>query len=380
MIDYSQWEALKTACARDADDVPLATGDLDKLVRQYENFKSQDRAAGNKDRDAAVQARSDLAQQIVVQCTELFTSIGGLKSAYAPALTVLRLTAEDTLSRLSFELDAIEKGGRALHKKVRPEALDPSHRRWYAGVQFARYQEFRKAWKAQLLDTASPERMISTFYTWLQADDSRCELADEWGETLYLDEERRQRKRILIQNGIVKRPDKAKRWMPYSSTGESIFVMLTDRNIYTSKTDWKNASDKPAKAEVKHHSGLAGGQTILAAGSWVVTDGKITKITQQSGHYHPRLREMLTLLSELNERGVDLNAVELLVYKYSKDPRCETPDNSGLLPKIWKVPDGAGAFLRSDGLFAKQPGVEEPSVAQVPSKPAAADHYTAQKR
>lgn len=54
------------------------------------------------------------------------------------------------------------------------------------------------------------------------------------------------------------------------------------------------------------HSSLLGGDDALAAGRMNVTQGKITTIDNDSGHYHPEVRHMVNLLQRLSIYGADL--------------------------------------------------------------------------
>lgn len=51
----------------------------------------------------------------------------------------------------------------------------------------------------------------------------------------------------------------------------------------------------------KHHSYLANGKKILAAGSLVFTEGRVMEITNNSGHYTPTNEEMLPVINALHD-------------------------------------------------------------------------------
>jgi|GEM_PF-3536278 len=64
-----------------------------------------------------------------------------------------------------------------------------------------------------------------------------------------------------------------------------------------------------------HHSSLPAGGDVAAVGNLEFRDGKISSIDPCSGHYRPPLKFFSQVLSELRERGADLNSIK-------REPKC----------------------------------------------------------
>jgi hypothetical protein len=77
--------------------------------------------------------------------------------------------------------------------------------------------------------------------------------------------------------------------------GRAIFVMDEQGNLY--------ASNYQHLGEF-HHSSLANGQPVAAAGEIAVSDGVIQHVTAGSGHYQPGVREMGQFVDEMGRLGI----------------------------------------------------------------------------
>jgi hypothetical protein len=95
-----------------------------------------------------------------------------------------------------------------------------------------------------------------------------------------------------------------------------IFVMAKDGTIYTAPNG--------GTAQNIHHSSFLHGAPAAAAGTMVVVDGVVQKITNKSGHYGHRAGKMRQVLAELEKRGVDTERVET---SFKKRP--------GKIAKLW---------------------------------------------
>ena len=90
----------------------------------------------------------------------------------------------------------------------------------------------------------------------------------------------------------------------------------------------------------------AGAQAVLGAGRWIVRDGRVMVITNESKAYHPSLSQMKATIKYLADMGADLggdgDGVRVVVYteldirgrgKYGRRYRVrETADGFDLLP------------------------------------------------
>ncbi|KAA9165863.1 hypothetical protein FPZ12_005140 [Amycolatopsis acidicola] len=82
----------------------------------------------------------------------------------------------------------------------------------------------------------------------------------------------------------------------HSDGGRAIFTMDRHGNIYAS--NYQGAGDF-------HHSTLANGQPISAAGEMTVKNGKITHVNNNSGHYMPQIQQSANIIDELNSHGIN---------------------------------------------------------------------------
>jgi hypothetical protein len=59
-----------------------------------------------------------------------------------------------------------------------------------------------------------------------------------------------------------------------------------------------------------HHSSLAAGEPVAAAGELAAKDGYITGITRKSGHYRPSAEMQDQAIQELGDKGVDVSKIK----------------------------------------------------------------------
>jgi hypothetical protein len=81
-----------------------------------------------------------------------------------------------------------------------------------------------------------------------------------------------------------------------------IFVMAKDGTLY--------AAPNGGTAQNIHHSSFLHGGPAAAAGTLVVVDGVVQKITNKSGHYGIRAGKMRQVLTELERRGIDTEHID----------------------------------------------------------------------
>ena len=61
----------------------------------------------------------------------------------------------------------------------------------------------------------------------------------------------------------------------------------------------------------RHHSSLLAGIRVACAGEFKATDGRITFLSNDSGHYNPTIKHFLQVLHQLQKQGVFLDAVRV---------------------------------------------------------------------
>jgi hypothetical protein len=81
-----------------------------------------------------------------------------------------------------------------------------------------------------------------------------------------------------------------------------IFVMAKDGTLY--------AAPNGGTAQNIHHSSFLAGHPAAAAGTLVVVDGVVQRITNKSGHYGHRAGKMRQVLAELERRGIDTEHID----------------------------------------------------------------------
>jgi RHS repeat-associated protein len=164
-----------------------------------------------------------------------------------------------------------------------------------------------------------------------------------WGtDTVkYLDDNELLEHELGIQNGklvhangpLAGTPfDTAEASTFFSGDGKAIFVMAPEGRIFAS------TFQEPGKF---HHSSLAQGKPVAAAGELTVIDGNLVEVSNKSGHYQPTQKMNDQLLDELKERGLPeegtfgLDNVMRTGYKDPVDP----PEDFGVeppyIPKDW---------------------------------------------
>jgi len=87
----------------------------------------------------------------------------------------------------------------------------------------------------------------------------------------------------------------------FSGKGWGIYVMAADGTLYAGSH----------KVGLFHHSSFLAGSQTAAAGEIQARSGKLTGITNKSGHYRPGPQQMAQVLEELRSRGTSLAGVRM---------------------------------------------------------------------
>jgi hypothetical protein len=86
----------------------------------------------------------------------------------------------------------------------------------------------------------------------------------------------------------------------HSGSGRAIFIMDKNGSFYAS--DYQEVG-------IFHHSSLAAGQPVTAAGEFEVEDGVLKLISNKSGHYQPSIGLTQQALDSLKRSGIDITSV-----------------------------------------------------------------------
>ncbi|RSN33353.1 hypothetical protein DL990_15370 [Amycolatopsis sp. WAC 01416] len=120
----------------------------------------------------------------------------------------------------------------------------------------------------------------------------------------YFSPERREEHRVFVRDGKLYWARDGSPVDTSSTTGpfdHAIFAMDPQGNLYVSPT-WISGQ--------LHHSSFLAGQPVAVAGHIGVVNGRLIKLTRESGHYQPEKEQLVTGLSILAEQGVDVSQVD----------------------------------------------------------------------
>ncbi|KAK4749291.1 hypothetical protein SAY87_026740 [Trapa incisa] len=199
------------------------------------------------------------------------------------------------------------------------EAIDPRHR--YGHSLHLYYEVWRKG------DANQP------FFYWLDVGDGKeldlkeCPRSKLRQQCIkYLGPQERENYEYLVRDGkIVHKQSREPLHTVKGSEGiKWIFVMSTSKKLY---------AGQKKKGAFHHSSFLAGGVT-LAAGRLEAEHGILKSISSYSGHYKPTDDRLDSLLSFLEENGVELDKVE--VRKASEDTDTYEYGNADAAPSLTK--------------------------------------------
>jgi hypothetical protein len=93
--------------------------------------------------------------------------------------------------------------------------------------------------------------------------------------------------------------------------GWSPFIMTISRIIYMAKHDF----DASRNTNNYFHSSYNNGHRVAIAGTIAISDGLITGVRLDSGHYHPGEHNLTAFLMALRMYGVDLSKISLLDFR-----------------------------------------------------------------
>ncbi|MFI6302501.1 toxin glutamine deamidase domain-containing protein [Amycolatopsis thailandensis] len=120
----------------------------------------------------------------------------------------------------------------------------------------------------------------------------------------YFSPERREEHRVFVRDGKLYWAHDGSPLDTSSVTGpfgKAIFAMDPHGNLYVSLT-WISGR--------LHHSSFLAGQPAAVAGHIEAVNGRLIKLTRESGHYQPEKEQLATGLDILAEQGVDVSRVD----------------------------------------------------------------------
>lgn len=135
------------------------------------------------------------------------------------------------------------------------------------------------------------------------------------GGVAYLDEKQRQDYEYKVEDGRIVKSisghlvgaahlDTCHMRTARRGNGWAIYVVAPDGRFYTA-SHIRGAF---------HHSSFLSGEPALAAGEWLVKDGKIVAITDQTGHYQMGAAHLAAFLFQLQSQGADMHGATAAHY------------------------------------------------------------------
>lgn len=126
----------------------------------------------------------------------------------------------------------------------------------------------------------------------------------------YLSAEERETYRISVKEGRLylhdETPLNTAHFQSMKKSGRAIFAMSPSGHLYAGSHVVNRF----------HHSSFLSGAAVLGAGELITDEtGKLTGITNKSGHYKPTAENILNVLKKLDEADVDLNHVEVKILR-----------------------------------------------------------------
>lgn len=85
-----------------------------------------------------------------------------------------------------------------------------------------------------------------------------------------------------------------------------IYAMDVDKNLYLREESTEDLHIR--------HSSFLRGAPVLCAGKIEIADGQLKLITTDSGHYKPTANDMYKLVKALDDKGVDLSKVDVVIF------------------------------------------------------------------
>ncbi|CAH0479932.1 unnamed protein product [Peronospora belbahrii] len=197
-----------------------------------------------------------------------------------------------------------------LHKDFWLEALDEQHRYGF------HLRAFHKAWKHEMterMDRLSSSR-DSSFFHWLDYGNGKnvhvpeCSQQDLRSTCVeYCNAE--QRKRYEVKFVSYDMNDEVR--VEYALSGHVVHTDEQSKWIFVLDLSGQMYLGRKRKGRF-HHSSFVTGGPIFAAGKIIIKHGVIIAIEPHSGHFKPRLANLLALCFMLAKHGIDIENIAFI--------------------------------------------------------------------
>ncbi|KAI9916071.1 hypothetical protein PsorP6_007013 [Peronosclerospora sorghi] len=227
-----------------------------------------------------------------------------------------------------------------LHKDFWLEALDPQHRYGF------HLRAFHQAWLDEMdaMRETTCASQDTSFFHWLDYGNGRHVHVPACSQSHlrttfvhYCSEDERKRYELAFvshgQNVCVQ----------YAASGRTVHTDERSKWIFVLDLAGRMYLSRKRKGKF-HHSSFVSGAPILAAGKIIIKHGVIRAVEPHSGHFKPRLENLLVLCFVLTNHGVDMDGVALVK---PKKWTCDWPFPSQ--PHL-ELEDFVGASDTDDGV------------------------------
>ena len=221
-----------------------------------------------------------------------------------------------------------------LHKDFWLEALDEHHRYGF------NLRAFHRVWKQEMAEHCDKSRPDdASFFHWLDhGNGQHVELPECSQHELrstrveYCNAE--QRKHYAIQFVAPHHAEKQVVKVQYVVSGDLVDTDAHSKWIFVLDLSGQMYLGRKRKGRF-HHSSFVTGAPIFAAGKIVIKNGVIVAIEPHSGHFKPRLGNLLALCFMLAEHGVDIDKIAFVkpkkwtcAWPFPSQPNLELEDFS----------------------------------------------------
>ncbi|KAG7381320.1 hypothetical protein PHYPSEUDO_006206 [Phytophthora pseudosyringae] len=228
-----------------------------------------------------------------------------------------------------------DSGASILHRDFWLEALDEQHRYGF------HLRAFHKAWKLEMAAQDEEGRARSSssedasFFHWLDHGNGKdVDLPECTQQELrttrveYCNAE--QRKHYELQFVATGAGDDVR--VQYAASGRIVHTDERSKWIFVMDLSGRMYLGRKRKGRF-HHSSFVSGAPIFAAGKIIIKNGVILAVEPHSGHFKPRLENLLALCSMLINHGVDIDSIAFIrpkkwncVWPFPPQPDLELED------------------------------------------------------
>ncbi|KAF4148073.1 hypothetical protein GN958_ATG02767 [Phytophthora infestans] len=208
------------------------------------------------------------------------------------------------LRNMSGESEHLSCRPSMLHKDFWLEALDEQHRYGF------HLRAFHKAWK---LETAEEEDSSSdaSFFHWLDHGNGKNvdlpECTQQQLRTTKVEYCNAEQRKSYELKFVSNKEDEIVR-VQYATSERIVNTDELSKWIFVIDLSGRMYLGRKRKGRF-HHSSFVSGAPILAAGKIIIKNGIIIAVEPHSGHFKPRLENVLALCSILANHGVDIDHI-----------------------------------------------------------------------